>query len=757
MNRFGVWVLVAAAVAAGGAVLLLETGAWSLEHVPVQPVQMPVPRGMLGRRTQEHALPPTQTTLAGTRPADSGCAATVVSAFFEFASKHPVDSYLVWLDSMVCLRVCMEIYVDDHTHDLIAKQRSSYGLAAQTVLHRTRLNETHAFKALGGHDFWQAQRLLDPEARIHRSYWLYVVWVQKTFWLSEAAQRNLFGSSWFVWSDIGCWRPAAWRFCDSPLAVWPNVSFLETNFPKDKAVFCRVRGYHKDDFVKDPATGRRSPLVAGDRISGSIFLVHRGAAQRWADAYWTTLQLHAGQGVFIGKDQNEYFTTCVDNLDLCQLTFSSPWLGHQSNEMEFFFFEYYLTGQWPIVVAPDNFSGPLPPHDPRHLDRDHTPVFTAPSRAATTWQSSWRDDDAWRQPCQPLLIEATARGDAGPKPVLWQCGCETGTGDRWAGIRRAALLATLHHRPFGFETTPELNFSPEDIGVMPHTKLLDWQTRFATALRQIQAGSQVWEERGGTSPRVSLEKMLDDPQSDQLYIVSRSYEPLMFSDAEERVLREIFQLPATPWTRRLPSFCMLRALLRPTTPMLDLLESLPLGGSVNPFSLGLHVRFGNIKGDYHRGRATDEDLDIVLSCAWNMTRDWTTHHESGSGVAAAHWLLASDDPGRLQRAAEAFLERQERANDLRTVLASHGAVSHVITTRSKEVYTRLWLDILLLSESHACAYVRSGFPELACAASTRAVLNRGRVNEHIPLAERRDPHGRYHAAPPIACDSWRLP
>ena len=121
-------------------------------------------------------------------------------------------------------------------------------------------------------------------------------------------------------------------------------------------------------------------------------------------------------------------------------------------------------------------------------DGDAGPKRSA--EAARPWSSSWRTND-WQQACAPLLtrvreIETREREAPGQvRPVVWHCGCATGVGDRWRGIRRAALFAALYSRPFAFETTAEINFTASEAGVLPNTALLDWRTRFSQTMPVI--------------------------------------------------------------------------------------------------------------------------------------------------------------------------------------------------------------------------------------------------------------------------------
>lgn len=414
-----------------------------------------------------------------------------------------------------------------------------------------------------------------------------------------------------------------------------------------------------------------------------------------------------------------------------------------------------------------------------------SPALSPATADAPRWQSSWRSEE-WRKPCAPLLarltaIEDLARSDpSASRPVVWHCGCATGVGDRWRGIRRAALMATTYGRPFALETTPEINFTATEAGVMPRSELVDWRRRFAETMpviRELQARlpGEVWEEHDGKGPRVSLGTLLGRAGSQQHYILTKSYpDP---GSAEATALKNIFGVDPSPSNHHLPSFCMTRALLVPTPPMIDMLESLHLEQDdqpgehffhLNPFLVGVHVRFGRIKGDWGQQRADDEDATSILSCAWNMTMSWLQTGTSPRMLGldtepldAVRWLLASDDPLRLRNMTEAFVMARGHVlaphHHLQTVYVNQGIVRHITATSTrhhdaKDVFTRIWLDLLLLAESHTCVFARSGFPRLGCGLSARLALNAGRENEWMPV---NDPvkHLRGSNAQ-FLCDSW---
>ena len=72
------------------------------------------------------------------------------------------------------------------------------------------------------------------------------------------------------------------------------------------------------------------------------------------------------------------------------------------------------------------------------------------------------------------------------------------------------------------------------------------------------------------------------------------------------------------------------------------------------------------------------------------------------------------------------------------------------------MYTRIWVDLLLLSESHACVFARSGFPRIGCGASSRMALQHGQMNEWLPFKEHEAAIRHHRPIPELQCDSWHF-
>jgi hypothetical protein len=123
-----------------------------------------------------------------------------VTAYFALPeSKHPREFYTNQLQFFACVDVYVHAFMDPASARVFQQLRQQNGLA-----HRTHIEiipdlfQTMAFTRYGGQSFWEHQFFLDPERLIHKSYWLYVLWVMKSELLAQVADKNLFGSTYFV-------------------------------------------------------------------------------------------------------------------------------------------------------------------------------------------------------------------------------------------------------------------------------------------------------------------------------------------------------------------------------------------------------------------------------------------------------------------------------------------------------------------------------------------------------------------------------
>jgi hypothetical protein len=243
----------------------------------------------------EHAIPEN-----ASRPV---CPTTFVTQYFRIPSKHDPEEYRAWIRSLQGM--CLIVFTDSphwwHADDQV--------LVHADICHEGRaLNQSACF--------WREQWHHDPEARLHRSYQLYLAWNLKPWFLKEAVRLNPFQSDWFFWIDAGYRRASPSSSSKGgltytagnardlvPAAMDANVMnfLLIQPFPAEEV----NGGYHY-------TTGR-------DRIAGNLFGGHKRAIHAWVDLYYQVFQEYVDRRWFVGKDQNLLNTLCTEHHDACAL------------------------------------------------------------------------------------------------------------------------------------------------------------------------------------------------------------------------------------------------------------------------------------------------------------------------------------------------------------------------------------------------------------------------------------------------------
>jgi len=201
---------------------------------------------------------------------------TVVTAFYKFGkSKHSFGEYLSWIQNffksvtspVVCFCENSRILKTlEATHSVVTYIETpmvgSFDLTTPEWMEK-----------------WTKQLEIDPEADIH-SPELYIVWALKQEFVQKAIQRNMYGSTHFVWCDIGCFR--------SPENLESPLRFAEAT-------------------PRVTVTDKITILNILDRyIGGTILAGNIRAWSLFTRRYMESLAHFAENGLFYGKDQDVY-------------------------------------------------------------------------------------------------------------------------------------------------------------------------------------------------------------------------------------------------------------------------------------------------------------------------------------------------------------------------------------------------------------------------------------------------------------------
>ena len=246
--------------------------------------------------------------------------ATVVTAYFPIPSKVEHEQYMRWIDNFLPIVPCnLVLFTSAALAAPLAARASS-----PTVCVRIRDFDTDVMpQATWAH--WTAQHGLDQRRRRHTPQ-LYALWAAKAAFVRDAIAENPFGSTWFVWCDIGSFRDAARASfvrdqCTLGACSFPCPAVLSRLDPQRVYMArCSIppsESAAADESTIQPGTGLpvcisyTTPRVCGGVIAGTA-----AAMLQWWDAVDDTrrrmLALPDGDARrFVGVDEFVYAPTAA--------------------------------------------------------------------------------------------------------------------------------------------------------------------------------------------------------------------------------------------------------------------------------------------------------------------------------------------------------------------------------------------------------------------------------------------------------------
>ena len=243
-------------------------------------------------------------------PPDCSSTNTIVTAFYDLGenSKHTSKEYDAWLKTFLSLSDAMVIFTAQELVHRIERARK-YSLRTQcTVIVPQSLDEVFTARAYN----WRAQALQDPEADIHKSTSLYIVWNQKSYWLAQVALANPFNSTMFFWADAGQFR--------SGLPWSDSREFIQAiNIPRGRVVHLMVQPFTVDDLKARDDSGAKIFSSLEVRLGGGNFGGDESAVLEWKRVFYEQLERYIAQQMFAGKDQPIASTACLQKPGLCHL------------------------------------------------------------------------------------------------------------------------------------------------------------------------------------------------------------------------------------------------------------------------------------------------------------------------------------------------------------------------------------------------------------------------------------------------------
>lgn len=226
--------------------------------------------------------------------------ATIITAFYEMSSKHPVRMYEKTAGQLLATADPMVIFCEPGTRwvKFFIDQRKH----APTVVVPLPHEELRLKKHFPQETFWKGQYDIDPEGMTHHkgvNTMLYVIWDEKLVLLHTAAMLNPFNTTQFVWADTGYFRnPAPHAYRQSVVRI--NVT--ERGVSDESALMFQMIPYKN---TREKVVTGNQVLVGGNSVAGT----YRGISNLYS-AFYETFWTMASTGRFVGSDQKVMYRTC---------------------------------------------------------------------------------------------------------------------------------------------------------------------------------------------------------------------------------------------------------------------------------------------------------------------------------------------------------------------------------------------------------------------------------------------------------------
>jgi len=260
---------------------------------------------------------------------------TLVTAFFPIGdrSKYSQGTYDQWMANFIGhVRTPIVVFTTSAFAPIIKRLRERLEDAPLHVV-ETDFDSfyTHRYAA-----HWPTHRDMDVEKTIHSTE-LYMIWNEKSEFLSHVARHNPFGSRYFVWTDIGCFREAG---AMARYTHWPSLpNVVRATCNGERVFLLQLEDFAHDERAWSDAAQHRTWTPSADedlgptftspdvRIGGGIFGGSALAVERWRDAYYRVLHAYVTQRRFAGKDQYLMATLVLGRPEMVSVVRIPPNLG----------------------------------------------------------------------------------------------------------------------------------------------------------------------------------------------------------------------------------------------------------------------------------------------------------------------------------------------------------------------------------------------------------------------------------------------
>mmetsp|Transcript_2852 Transcript_2852/g.4490 ORF Transcript_2852/g.4490 Transcript_2852/m.4490 type:complete len:400 (+) Transcript_2852:3-1202(+) len=225
---------------------------------------------------------------------------TLVSAYYQFESKHGVGQYETWFKRLLRTSDPLIIFLEPGSiwEHFVVERRS----------HAPTIVVPHPFSELVmstsfTESFWEEQHAIDLEAKIHKGSGVYKIWNEKLIFIHAAMDLNPFNSPTFTWIDAGYFRNDGDSKEGEPVV---RLDITQAGVPTSKVLLLHVR----NDSLE--LTGKGRVATAGNSFTGTP-----EAFYDMYDKYYLTFWDWVVNKLFIGSDQFVMSETCYRYPSVC--------------------------------------------------------------------------------------------------------------------------------------------------------------------------------------------------------------------------------------------------------------------------------------------------------------------------------------------------------------------------------------------------------------------------------------------------------
>jgi hypothetical protein len=238
---------------------------------------------------------------------------TIVTCYFKIKSKFPSEQYYEWMKNFFKIPMNLIVFTDEESFDYINTCRNDSKITIIT----DKITNLVMYKHI---DYLKLCNEIDYE-KIHTPE-LYLLWLEKPYFIKKAIELNPYNSEWFLWVDIGV--------CRNQNTIHKYMTFPNQNeimkYDINKIIYSQIKNFKQEDELIDDKgipvmfyyknLGNIQQLI---RIQGGFWGIHIDMIDTFLKIYEETYNTFICNNIFIGKDQYLMYTMYLKYKHLFQI------------------------------------------------------------------------------------------------------------------------------------------------------------------------------------------------------------------------------------------------------------------------------------------------------------------------------------------------------------------------------------------------------------------------------------------------------